>query len=105
LATFGEIIAEKRRELGLSQRELAARILKEDGEPISGQYLNDLEKNRRNPPGAHLIKQFAEQLSIAADILFLAAGILPPDIRQANLRPEQAVEGFKAFRREMKKDE
>ena len=53
--TFGETIAGARKDLGVSQRELAMRIVKEDGAPISPQYLNDIERNRRNPPGDHLL--------------------------------------------------
>ena len=33
--TFGQIIAEARKALGISQKDLAAKIRKEDGEPIS----------------------------------------------------------------------
>ena len=104
MATFGQTIAEKRRALGLSQRELAARVIKEDGAPISPQYLNDLEKDRRNPPSDHLIQQFAIALNIPADILFLCAGTMPPDIRCATVPQEQALEAFKAFRKEIKRD-
>jgi transcriptional regulator with XRE-family HTH domain len=41
LKTFGRIIAEARKALVISQKDLAARINKEDGEAISPQYLND----------------------------------------------------------------
>lgn len=104
LETFGQKIANGRKALGLSQRELAARVIKEDGVPISPQYLNDLEKDRRNPPSDHLIQQFAQALNIPADALFLCAGTIPPDIRCVPVPPEQAVAAFKAFRREIKRD-
>ena len=58
--TFGETIARARKDLGVSQRELAMRIVKEDGAPISPQYLNDIERDRRNPPGDHLLEQLAQ---------------------------------------------
>src|SRR3569833_499161 len=45
--SFGRYLSESRKRLGISQKELAGRILKEDGEPISPQYLNDLERARR----------------------------------------------------------
>ena len=50
MKTFGTIISEARRAAGLSQKELAAKVKKEDGQPISAQYLNDIEHDRRNPP-------------------------------------------------------
>lgn len=104
MATFGQTIADKRKELGLSQRELAARVIKEDSVPISPQYLNDLEKDRRNPPSDYLIKQFAKALEMPTDILFLCAGTIPPDIRCAAVPEEQAIKAFKAFRKEIKSD-
>jgi len=55
MKTFGTIIAEARRPKGLSQRELAAKVKKEDGQAISAQYLNDIEHDRRNPPNEYLI--------------------------------------------------
>jgi transcriptional regulator with XRE-family HTH domain len=50
MATFGEIVAQARKRKLLSQKELAALIKKEDGQSISAQYLNDIERNRRNAP-------------------------------------------------------
>src|SRR5262249_55420300 len=67
--TFGQVLTSARRKAGLSQREPAARILKEDGEPISPQYLNDLERDRRNPPAQHFLKQLAEQLNLPEEYL------------------------------------
>ena len=104
MATFGQTIAEKRKALGLSQRELAARVVKEDGDAISPQYLNDLEKDRRNPPSDYLIQQFSVALDTPADILFLCAGTIPPDIRCVAIPQEQALEAFKAFRKGLKSD-
>ena len=42
--TFGQTIARARKDLGVSQRELALKVVKEDGAPISPQYLNDIER-------------------------------------------------------------
>ncbi|MCB1783974.1 MAG: helix-turn-helix transcriptional regulator [Alphaproteobacteria bacterium] len=47
--TFGGLISETRKGKGISQKELAAKILKEDGEAIAPQYLNDIEHGRRTP--------------------------------------------------------
>ncbi|MBS0325433.1 MAG: hypothetical protein JSS46_02670 [Proteobacteria bacterium] len=41
--TFGRYIADARKKLQMSQKELASQILREeDDEPISPQYLNDV---------------------------------------------------------------
>ena len=101
--TFGEIISEKRKELGLSQKELAAVIIKEDGQPISPQYLNDLERDRRNPPGDIFIEQFAKVLRLPADQLYYCAGELAPDMKEEDADPELVVEAYTAFRKVLKK--
>jgi transcriptional regulator with XRE-family HTH domain len=97
--SFGHILSDARRRAGLSQRELAARISKEDGEPISPQYLNDLERDRRNPPGRHLLKQFASTLDLPEDYLDFVAGQLPEDLRSGSYAPDQVQAAFHAFRR------
>src|SRR5437588_8715395 len=102
--TFGEIIVEARKKLGMSQKELAERIRKEDGTPISGQYLNDIERDRRNPPSEHLILQFAKLLNIPKDYLLLAAGTVPQEFAQrlSDSDPETVERAFQAFRRNIK---
>jgi transcriptional regulator with XRE-family HTH domain len=101
-ASFGQVLVEARRRAGLSQRELAARILKEDGEPISPQYLNDLERDRRNPPARHLLKQFAALLDLPEEYLDFVAGQLPEDLRAGNYPPESVQAAFHAFRRTLR---
>lgn len=101
---FGQIIIDARKRLGISQKQLAERIKKEDGEPISAQYLNDIERDRRNPPSEHLIAQFATKLRLSKNYLMAAAGTLPDDLRQlVNDSSPQAVErAFQAFRKNIK---
>jgi transcriptional regulator with XRE-family HTH domain len=102
--TFGTIISAARRAEGLSQKELAAKIKKEDGQVISAQYLNDIEHNRRNPPSEFLIVQFAGLLKLDKDVLILAAGMIPQDLQKlAATQPQKMEEAFKAFRKAMKK--
>jgi transcriptional regulator with XRE-family HTH domain len=98
---FGQVIAEARKRLDLTQKELAARIRKEDGTPISPQYLNDLERDRRNPPSEYLLKQFARELQLPDDYLLYIAGQWPEDLRD-NAPPEQVQEAFQAFRRTLR---
>lgn len=102
--SFGEIISEARKKVGISQKELADRIKKEDGEAISPQYLNDIERDRRNPPSEFLIAQFAKELKLSRDYLMLAAGTLPSELTQklSGSDPESVERAFQAFRRQLK---
>jgi transcriptional regulator with XRE-family HTH domain len=78
--TFGQIIADARHRAGLNLRDAANRIKKEDGEPISYQYLNDLEKDRRKPPVDHLIDEIAKVYGISRSYLYLLARRIPSDL-------------------------
>ena len=97
--SFGELISEKRKEAGLTQKELAARVCKEDGQAISPQYLNDLEHDRRNPPAPHLIEQLAAALGMEAVLLYHCAGELPPDLACNTTEEETVVAAYEAFRK------
>jgi transcriptional regulator with XRE-family HTH domain len=99
---FGRLIAEARKKANLSQKELANLIKKEDGQPISPQYLNDIERDRRNPPSAFLIEQFAKVLQIEKDLLYFYAGELPADIKDVPADNEKVIEAYRAFRRTLK---
>lgn len=104
MKTFGQIIAEARKALAISQKDLAARIRKEDGDSISPQYLNDIEHDRRDPPGEFLIEQFAKQLKLSKEHLIAAAGRWPADIREklAAADPQLVEKAFTAFRKVLK---
>jgi transcriptional regulator with XRE-family HTH domain len=101
---FGDVIAARRKELDLTQKELARLIAKEDGEPISPQYLNDLERNRRNAPGEHLLKEFAKHLRLDEEYLLFVAGEWPEDLRDGSVPPDRVRAAFRAFRREVRGD-
>lgn len=97
--TFGRTISEERKRANLSQRELAARVIKEDGRAISPQYLNDIERDRRNPPADYLIEQFADILDIPRDLLYHQAGEVPKDLRESDPDKERVVQAWTAFRK------
>lgn len=103
--TFGKVLSEARKQANYSQKELAALIKKEDGQPISPQYLNDLERDRRNPPSDFLIEQFAKVLAISADVLYYHAGELSADLKGKSADPERVVAAYSAFRRVLKGEE
>ena len=77
MKTLGQFIAERRRELGMSGREVVARIKKADGSPISIPYLVDLEHDRRKPSD-EVLEQFAKVLQADSDIMYFLAERIPP---------------------------
>jgi transcriptional regulator with XRE-family HTH domain len=101
MENFGQVIKRRRRELGLTQRDVAARIRFEDGRAISRPYLVELEHNTRRPPRAYLIEQFARALSLRADVLYFAAGRLPADLEGRDVSDALVIVAFQAFRREL----
>ena len=100
--TFGRAISKARKALGLSQKELAARVMKEEGGgSISPQYLNDIEHDRRSPSSGHLIRQFSGILDIPEDYLFELAGRLPHDLRPDVSNPDKVVRAFANLRKDL----
>ena len=101
--TFGQAISKARKALGLSQKELAARVLKEEGGgSISPQYLNDIEHDRRSPTSDHLIRQFATVLEVDEGYLFVLAGKIPDELRRAANDQDKIVAAFTNFRKTLK---
>jgi transcriptional regulator with XRE-family HTH domain len=102
-SSFGRAISSARKELQISQKDLARQILKEeDGEPITPQYLNDIEHDRRNPSSDHMVQQFASVLKISPNVLYLLASRLPGDIARFKATPQQIDKAFTAFRKALK---
>jgi transcriptional regulator with XRE-family HTH domain len=99
--TLGDLLAERRKELGISQKEMAVLIKNRDGKPITSAYLNYLEHNRGEPPG-YLLDQFAEVLRIERDVLYFWTRRIPPDIEPGEASPEKVTAAYRAFRRELK---
>jgi transcriptional regulator with XRE-family HTH domain len=104
MASFGTIISDARKKASLSQKQLASKVKKEDGKAISPQYLNDIEHDRRNPPGEFLIAQLARALDLPKDALMAAAGVLSAEYQRlaaqriAADEPQHVSDGLKAFR-------
>src|SRR3984893_8603990 len=78
--TFGGAISEARKAKGCALKDLAARVLREDEEAISPQYLNDIEHDRRSPSSDRTVQQFADALGIDRDWLYYLAGRFPEDV-------------------------
>lgn len=98
-AIFGQYIIKRRKELGLSQSQLASCIFKEEGSTISAQYLNDIEHGRRMPHNDYYIEQLARILRVEADFLYYLAGSYPSDLRMKSDNPKTISCAFSAFRR------
>lgn len=97
--TFGKYISSVRKDKGLSQKQLAEMIEREEGGAISPQYLNDIEHDRRSPSSDHMIQQFAQVLKVSPNYLYYLAGRMPAALRQANMDPSRVDEMVSAFRR------
>ena len=100
-SSLGEVISRKRKALGLSQRELAERIKKEDGEAITPQYLNDIERDRRTPSSDYLVEQFAAALGIDKEYLRKFAGKYPADIVKAPVGEAEFTRELAVFRQRL----
>ena len=96
--SFGKVIRQERLRQGLSQKALAALIVKEDGQPISQPYLNDLELERRYVPSRHLIGQFAKALGLAPEPLYYMSGHIPADLVDLQVDQETIIAGYNALR-------
>lgn len=100
--TFGQAIAGARQRAGVSQKQLAGRIKKEDRQPISPQYLNDIEHDRRGAPSDLLIREFAKALKIKVEYLYYLAGELPADVKGQEVDEATVVAAYEAFRRRLR---
>jgi transcriptional regulator with XRE-family HTH domain len=100
--SFGETIRNRRKQLSISQKELAARTKKDDGTPISPQYLNDIEQGKRNPDSDTMIEQFAKELDLEKDVLYFWARKIPADLAKLSTPPEKIVRAYLAFRKALK---
>ena len=96
--TFGEVITRARKDKKLSQKQVAAGTLKEDGQAISAQYLNDIEHDRRNPPSEYIVRQLADALDLDLDYLLFLAGRFPADVLEMSRDQEGIKTAMKAFR-------
>ncbi|MCA2997690.1 MAG: helix-turn-helix transcriptional regulator [Rhodocyclaceae bacterium] len=100
--TFGKLISDHRKAKGWSQKQLAAMVAKEDGEFISPQYLNDIERDRRLP-SSEVILALAELLDLSADYLQILAGRMPNDLVVGKLKEADVTRLMVAFRKKISK--
>jgi HTH-type transcriptional regulator, competence development regulator len=88
--TFGQRIKNKRRALGLTQRQVAAEL------EIDFTYLSKLENDRGEPPGEKTVRRLAVVLHEDAEELLALAGKVPESLRD---RAQQDVAFARLLRR------
>ena len=96
--TLGQVILDARKTMGLTQRELASRIKKDDGISITPVYLHDIERGRNNPRSEYLLSQLANALDLPEEYLYFLAGIIPSNLRAGSHAPQRVVAAFDAFK-------
>lgn len=91
MQTLGQLLHQARALQGLSLRQAAARLRRQDGRPITAKYLHLLEHDCRRP-SLHLTQQLAAMLAL--DEAFLVAQAHQTDAllrRYLQGRPEQEI--------------
>jgi len=98
MKTFGQVLREVRKKAGLTQREVAARLRREDGRLVDPPYLNAVEHDHRYPPDDHLIEQLAKIVGVSPDVLYFHANRQPPDVKTEADQPRVEA-AYRAFRK------
>ena len=95
---LGDAIHQARRTRKLTLRQLAEQVTKDDGTPISPQYLNDIELHHRVPT-PHVLQELARVLELDADMLLATAGAADVVVREyLGSHPEQTEAVIRLFR-------
>ena len=103
MKTLGQFLVDRRKELGLSGREVVAGVRNAGGKPISIPYLVDLEHDRRKPSD-EVLEQLAKALKVDSDLLYYLSGRMPRDLTARGIRQEDITAAWTAFRREVKRE-
>jgi transcriptional regulator with XRE-family HTH domain len=96
--TLGELIAQRRQELGLRQVELALRIKGRSGESVTQAMIANLERDSWQKPGLALLEQLPRALKLAPEVIYFWGGQIPPDIRPGGLSETTIKQAWAAMR-------
>lgn len=80
MKTLGQIIREARNSRDLTLREVTQKITKPNGTALSSQYLHDIEYDKRSP-SHEVLSAIATILDLPIDVLLVAAGRVPDEVR------------------------
>jgi transcriptional regulator with XRE-family HTH domain len=95
---LGNVIKQARQAHHFTLRTLADQVIKEDGRPISPQYLFDIETHHR-VPSPHVLQELARVLELDHDQLLASAGATDAVVREyLEAYPQQAEAIIKLFR-------
>jgi transcriptional regulator with XRE-family HTH domain len=95
---LGEVIKQARQARRLTLRRLADQVSKEDGRPISPQYLFDIETHHR-VPSLHVLQELARVLEQDYDTLLILAGAADTVVREyLEAHPQHTEAVIKLFR-------
>jgi transcriptional regulator with XRE-family HTH domain len=97
MKTFGQVIREARKSVGLAQKPVAERLRREDGREVLPQFLNALEFDGRLPPDNAVIEQLAKTLKLSPYIPYFCAKGVPGDIAH-NVDKERIIAAYRAWR-------
>ena len=100
VSSLGETIRGARVSKRMSQRQLALLIKKEDGNPVSFQFINDVELDRRSPSEV-MLGNLATELNLDKDFLCLLASRFPKDV-EADISaapPKIVTQAWQSFRK------
>ncbi|HEX5324758.1 MAG TPA: helix-turn-helix transcriptional regulator [Capsulimonadaceae bacterium] len=96
--SFGQLIAQRRRELGLTQAELGQRIKGRRGGPVTQNRITDIEHDRFGAPRLPVLKQLARALQLDLDVLYLWSRRVPDNLQLEGLSEETIKQAWQAFR-------
>jgi transcriptional regulator with XRE-family HTH domain len=95
---LGEVIKHARQARRLTLRRLADQVAKEDGTPISPQYLFDIEVHHR-VPAPHGLRELARELVLDYDTLLALAGAADVVVREyLQAHPQHTAAVIQLFR-------
>lgn len=101
MKTFGHAIVAARKNAGLTQKAVAARLRRSDGRALMPSYLNDLEHGHRHPPENTVIEQLAQVLNVSPDLLYFYARRLSANM-EGDFDEGTIEAAYRAFRKELK---
>ena len=104
MSILGKLITTRRKQLGLQQKQLAARLKNRDEKALSATYLNYIESGRGLPPD-YLLEQIAANLKLPPEVLYFWAQRMPPDVVPTEyIDADHIMAAFRLFQAALKRD-